>query len=64
MFEFSEDRTRAIADDAAFALVGYVGEMEGSEFVGRHAGCFKTAETAQAWLRGEGKPDFRMPYSV
>lgn len=62
--EFNEDHTRLVWDNAAFALVGYVGAVEDGEFRGLHAGCFNTDESAQAWLRGEGEPDFTMDYSV
>ena len=65
MQELNEDRTRAITDEVAvFAVVGYLGEVRDGEFTGRHAGCFRTWDTARAWLRGEGEPDFLLDYSV
>lgn len=62
----NEDRTRLITDELSVfaAAVGYVGEVRDGEFVGQHAGCFRTPETAAHWLHSGGDPDFTMPYSV
>ena len=60
--EFNTAQTRCITDEAAFAIVGYEGRVEHGEFIGTHAGCFKSIEAARAWLGGDGEPDFRIDW--
>ncbi len=62
---FNDDKTRCVTDEtAALTIVGYVGAVDGDSFKGSHAGCFKDHESAMAWLRGDGDPDFRLAYSL
>jgi len=66
MRAFNDDMTRVITDEEGVfgAAIGYWGEVVDGKFDGHHAGVFQTIESAEAWLRGEGEPDLKMPYST